>query len=51
MSSNSATFLSRVASVFDALDCTYIERVPGDGELGQIEVIIAERIGVRLGLS
>jgi dTMP kinase len=44
-------FLSRVASVFDALDCTYIERVPGDGELGQIEVIIAERIGVRLGLS
>jgi dTMP kinase len=44
-------FLSRVASVFDALDCTYLERIPGDGEPGQIEAIIAERVGVRLGLG
>jgi len=44
-------FLSRVASVFDALDCTYVERIPGDGEPSQIEAIIAERVGVRLGLG
>jgi dTMP kinase len=44
-------FLSRVASVFDALDCTYLERVPGDGEPSQIEAIIAERIRSRLGLG
>jgi hypothetical protein len=44
-------FLAKVASVFDALDCTYLERVPGDGELGQIEAIIAERIRLRLGLG
>ena len=44
-------FLSRVASVFDALDCTYLERLPGDGELGQIEAIIAERVRLRLGLG
>ncbi len=44
-------FLSRVASVFDALGCTYLERVPGDGEPSQIEAIIAERIRVRLGLG
>ncbi len=44
-------FLSRVASVFDALDCTYLERVPGDGEPSQIEAIIAERILLRLGLG
>jgi dTMP kinase len=44
-------FLSQVASVFDALDCTYLERVPGDGEPSQIEAIIAERIRLRLGLG
>jgi dTMP kinase len=44
-------FLSRVASVFDALDCTYLERVPGDGEPDQIEAIIADRVRVRLGLG
>ncbi len=44
-------FLSRVASVFDALDCTYLERLPGEGELGQIEAIIAERVRLRLGLG
>ena len=44
-------FLSLVASVFDALDCTYLERLPGDGELGQIEAIIAERVRLRLGLG
>ena len=44
-------FLAKVASVFDALDCTYLERVPGDGELSQIEAIIAERIRLRLGLG
>ncbi len=44
-------FLSRVASVFDALDCTYLERVPGDGEPAQVEAIIAERIRLRLGLG
>ncbi len=44
-------FLSRVASVFDALDCTYLERLPGDGEPGQIEAIIAERLRLRLGLG
>jgi dTMP kinase len=44
-------FLSLVASVFDALDCTYIERVPGNGEPTQIEAIIAERIRLRLGLG
>ena len=44
-------FLSRVASVFDALDCTYVERIPGDGEPSQIEAIIAERVSVRLGLG
>ena len=44
-------FLSRVASVFDALDCTYLERLPGDGERGQIEAIIAERVRLRLGLG
>jgi dTMP kinase len=44
-------FLSRVASVFDALECPYLERVPGDGEPSQIEAIIAERIRSRLGLG
>ena len=44
-------FLSRVASVFDALDCTYLERVPGDGEPSQIEAIVAERVRERLGLG
>jgi len=44
-------FLSLVASVFDALDCTYIERVPGNGEPTQIEAIIAERVRLRLGLG
>jgi dTMP kinase len=44
-------FLSRVASVFDALDCTYLERVPGEGEPNQIEAIIAERVRDRLGLG
>jgi dTMP kinase len=44
-------FLSRVASVFDALDCSYLERVPGDGEPSQIEAIIAERVRERLGLG
>jgi dTMP kinase len=44
-------FLTRVASVFDGLDCTYIERVPGDGDPGQIEAIIAERVRLRLGLG
>jgi len=44
-------FLSLVASVFDALDCTYIERVPGNGEPTQIEAIIAERVRRRLGLG
>jgi dTMP kinase len=44
-------FLSRVASVFDALDCTYLERVPGDGEPSQIEAIIADRVRLRLGLG
>jgi len=44
-------FLSRVASVFDILDCTYLERLPGDGEPGQIEAIIAERVRLRLGLG
>jgi dTMP kinase len=44
-------FLSLVASVFDALDCTYLERVPGNGEPDQIEAIIAERVRLRLGLG
>jgi dTMP kinase len=44
-------FLSKVASVFDALDCTYLERIPGDGEQSQIEAIIAERVRLRLGLE
>jgi len=44
-------FLSRVASVFDALDCTYLERIPSDGEPDQIAAIIAERVRVRLGLG
>ena len=44
-------FLTRVAAVFDALDCSYIERVPGDGELDQIEAIIAARVRERLGLG
>lgn len=44
-------FLSRVASVFDALDCSYLERVPGDGEPSQIEAIIAKRVHLRLGLG
>ena len=44
-------FLSWVASVFDALDCSYLERVPGDGEPSQIEAIIAERVRERLGLG
>ena len=44
-------FLSRVASVFDALDCTYLERVPGEGEPDPIEAIIAERVRERLGLG
>ncbi len=44
-------FLSRVASVFDILDCTYLERLSGEGELDQIEAIIAERVRLRLGLG
>ncbi len=44
-------FLSRVASVFDALDRTYLERVPGEGEPNQIEATIAERVRERLGLG
>jgi dTMP kinase len=44
-------FLSRVASVFDTLGCTYLERVPGGGEPSQIEAIIAERVRLRLGLG
>ncbi len=44
-------FLERVASVFDALGCTYLERVPGDGEPSQIEALIAERVRLRLGLG
>ena len=44
-------FLSRVASVFDALDCSYLERVPGDGEPSRIEAIIADRVRLRLGLG
>jgi dTMP kinase len=44
-------FLSLVASVFDALDCTYIERVPGNGEPTQIEAIIADRVRLHLGLG
>ncbi len=44
-------FLSRVASVFDALDCTYLERLPGDGERGQIAAIIVERVRARLGVG
>jgi len=44
-------FLSRVASVFDALDCTYLERIPGDGDPDQIEALIAERVRTRLGLG
>jgi len=44
-------FLSRVASVFDALDCTYVERVPAGGEPDQIEAIVAERVHLRLGLG
>jgi dTMP kinase len=43
--------LSWVASVFDALDCSYLERVPGDGEPSEIEDIIAERVRERLGLG
>jgi dTMP kinase len=44
-------FLERAASVFDALDCTYLERVPGEGEPSPIEAIIAERVRERLGLG
>ncbi|HEX9814600.1 MAG TPA: dTMP kinase [Myxococcota bacterium] len=44
-------FLARVASVFDALDCSYLERVPGAGAPDQIEALIAERVRVRLGLG
>ena len=44
-------FLTRVAAVFDALDCTYLERVQGDGELNQIEATIAERVRERLGIG
>jgi dTMP kinase len=44
-------FLSRVALVFDALDCTYLERVPAGGESSQIEAIIAERVRTRLGIG
>jgi dTMP kinase len=44
-------FLTRVASVFNALDCSYIERVPGAGELDSIEAIIADRVRERLGLG
>jgi dTMP kinase len=44
-------FLERVASVFDALDCPYLERVPGDGEPGPIEASIAERVRERLSLG
>ena len=44
-------FLSLVASVFDALDCTYLERVPANGELSQIEAMIADRVRLRLGLG
>ena len=44
-------FLERVASVFDRLSRPYLERVPGDGEPGPIEVTIAERVRARLGLG
>jgi len=44
-------FLSQVASVFDALDCTYLEHIPADGEPDQIAAIIAERVRIRLGLG
>ena len=44
-------FLEQVASVFDALDCPYLERVPGEAEPGPIEAIIAERVRERLGLG
>jgi dTMP kinase len=44
-------FLTRVAAVFDALDCTYLERVPGAGEPDPIEAIIAERVRERLDLG
>ena len=44
-------FLERVASVFDALDCTNIERVPGDDKPDPIEASIAERVRERLGLG
>ena len=44
-------FLSQVASVFDALDCTYLEHIPADGEPDQIAAIITERVRIRLGLG
>ena len=44
-------FLSRVASVFDAIRRPYVERVPGGGEPDQIEAIIAARVRERLGLG
>ncbi len=44
-------FLEQVASVFGALDCPYLERVPGEGELNQIEAIISDRVRERLGLG
>jgi dTMP kinase len=44
-------FLERAASVFDALDCPYLERVPGEGEPGPIEAIISDRVRERLGLG
>ena len=43
--------LSRVASVFDTLDCSYLERVSGGGGRSEIEAIIAERVRERLGLG
>jgi dTMP kinase len=44
-------FLTRVAAVFDALDCTYLERIPGDGEPDSIEATIAERVRDRLSIG
>jgi len=44
-------FLARVASMFDAIDRAYIERVAGDGEPSEIEGVVAERVRARLGLG
>ncbi len=44
-------FLARVALIFDALDCSYLKRVSGDGEQSQVEATIAERVREQLGLG